>query len=102
MSLSPGKLRHMDALSNKAGVIAAAAMDQRGSLAKSLATAKGVSQKEIAARMGCTQGRVSKLERCQDAQLSLGDLAKLTGRGQRHDGSQDEQQHAEPMREGPL
>jgi len=37
----------MDALSNNKGVIAAAAMDQRGSLAKSLATAKGVSQKEI-------------------------------------------------------
>src|SRR5712671_1054304 len=51
MSLSAGKLRHMDALSNKAGVIAAAAMDQRGSLAKSLATAKGVSQKEITDEM---------------------------------------------------
>ena len=34
MSLSPGKLKHMNALSNKAGVIAAAAMDQRGSLKK--------------------------------------------------------------------
>jgi tagatose 1,6-diphosphate aldolase len=51
MSLSPGKLRHMDALSNKAGVIAAAAMDQRGSLAKSLATAKGVSQKDVTDEM---------------------------------------------------
>lgn len=47
MSLSAGKLQHMKALSNSAGVIAAAAMDQRGSLAKSLATAKGVSQKDI-------------------------------------------------------
>ena len=34
MSLSEGKVRHMKALSNKHGVIAAAAMDQRGSLKK--------------------------------------------------------------------
>src|ERR1700733_14477187 len=47
MSLSPGKAKHMQALSNKDGVIAAAAMDQRGSLHKSLASAKGVPQKEI-------------------------------------------------------
>ncbi len=37
----------MDALANQAGVIAAAAMDQRGSLQKSLASAKGVAQSEI-------------------------------------------------------
>ena len=37
----------MQALSNKDGVIAAAAMDQRGSLQKSLAAAKGVPAKEI-------------------------------------------------------
>jgi tagatose 1,6-diphosphate aldolase len=42
MSLSAGKVRHMEALSNSAGVIAAAAMDQRGSLRKSVAAAKGV------------------------------------------------------------
>ena len=47
MSLSAGKIKHMQALSNKDGVIAAAAMDQRGSLTKSLASAKGVPQKEI-------------------------------------------------------
>ena len=51
MSLSPGKLQHMKALSNERGVIAAAAMDQRGSLAKSLATAKGVAQKDIPDQM---------------------------------------------------
>ena len=51
MSLTPGKVKHMNALSNDAGVIAAAAMDQRGSLAKSLAAAKGVSQKEITDQM---------------------------------------------------
>jgi Tagatose-1,6-bisphosphate aldolase len=42
MSLSEGKLRHMKALSNDKGVIAAAAMDQRGSLQKSIASAKGI------------------------------------------------------------
>src|SRR5579872_1021938 len=41
----------MNALSNKDAVIAAAAMDQRGSLAKSLATAKGVAQKDITDEM---------------------------------------------------
>src|ERR1700729_2899003 len=47
MALSPGKLKHMKALANKDGIIAAAAMDQRGSLQKSLASAKGVDQKAI-------------------------------------------------------
>src|ERR1700691_6167523 len=47
MALSAGKLKHLKALSNKEGIIAAAAMDQRGSLQKSLATAKGVDQKAI-------------------------------------------------------
>ncbi|HEX4278129.1 MAG TPA: tagatose 1,6-diphosphate aldolase [Bryobacteraceae bacterium] len=51
MSLSAGKLQHMNALSNKDGIIAAAAMDQRGSLAKSLAAAKGVPQKDITDEM---------------------------------------------------
>ena len=51
MSLSPGKLKHMNAVSNKDGIIAAAAMDQRGSLAKSLASAKGVPQKDITDEM---------------------------------------------------
>jgi tagatose 1,6-diphosphate aldolase len=41
----------MNAVSNKDGIIAAAAMDQRGSLAKSLASAKGVSQKDITDEM---------------------------------------------------
>ena len=47
MRLSEGKMRHMKALANPAGIIAAAAMDQRGSLQKSLAAAKGVDQKQI-------------------------------------------------------
>ena len=41
MKLTPGKLAGMKAVSNKYGVIAAAAMDQRGSLQKSLAKEKG-------------------------------------------------------------
>ena len=40
--LTPGKLAGLKAVSNKHGVIAAAAMDQRGSLQKSLAKEKGV------------------------------------------------------------
>ena len=51
MSLSSGKLRHLKALSNKNGIIAAAAMDQRGSLRKSLASAKGVDQNSITTEM---------------------------------------------------
>lgn len=51
MTLSPGKLKHMKALSNEAGVIAAAAMDQRGSLQKSIAAAKGVDPKQVTDQM---------------------------------------------------
>jgi tagatose 1,6-diphosphate aldolase len=41
MKLTPGKLAGMKSVSDARGVIAAAAMDQRGSLQKSLATARG-------------------------------------------------------------
>jgi len=41
MKLTPGKLKGLRAVSNEHGVIAAAAMDQRGSLQKSLAKEKG-------------------------------------------------------------
>ena len=51
MKLSDGKLRRMQALSDQRGVIAAAAMDQRGSLQKSLAVARGVDVKEITREM---------------------------------------------------
>ncbi len=44
IELTPGKLAGMKAVSNERGVIAAAAMDQRGSLQKSLAKAKGVDE----------------------------------------------------------
>src|SRR5260370_14155886 len=51
LSLSAGKVKHMKALSNNAGVIAAAAMDQRGSLQKSIAAAKGVDSKQVTGEM---------------------------------------------------
>src|SRR5271167_535067 len=51
MSLSPGKLKHMKALSNAKGIISAAAMDQRGSLQKSIATSKGIDVKAVTPEM---------------------------------------------------
>jgi len=51
MQLSSGKIKHLNALSDKNGVIAAAAMDQRGSLRKSIAAAKGVAQSEVTDEM---------------------------------------------------
>ncbi len=51
MNLSEGKLKRMKALATSAGIIAAAAMDQRGSLQKSLASAKGVDKKQITPEM---------------------------------------------------
>jgi tagatose 1,6-diphosphate aldolase len=51
MTLSEGKLKRMRALAGGNGVIAAAAMDQRGSLQKSLAASKGVDKTEITAAM---------------------------------------------------
>ena len=49
MKITPGKLAGLKAVSNDRGVIAAAAMDQRGSLKKSLAKEKGsdVSDREM-------------------------------------------------------
>ncbi len=47
MQLSAGKIKHLNALSDQNGVIAAAAMDQRGSLRKSIAAARGVAQSEV-------------------------------------------------------
>jgi len=51
MKMSEGKMKHLKALSNHAGIIAAAAMDQRGSLQKSLAAGRGVDKKEITYEM---------------------------------------------------
>jgi len=54
--IHPDKVKHLDKLSNKKGVIAAAAMDQRGSLKKSIAKEKGVDPKEI------TQGMMEEFK----------------------------------------
>ena len=51
MNLSEGKIHHMTKLSNKDGVIAAAAMDQRGSLHKAIAAAKGISGDQVTTQM---------------------------------------------------
>src|SRR6476659_8132849 len=51
MTLSPGKARHMKNLSTEAGTIAAAAMDQRGSLQKSISAAKGIDPKAVTPQM---------------------------------------------------
>ena len=46
-----GKLKSLDNVSNQKGVITAAAMDQRGSLRKSIAKAKGVGENDITPAM---------------------------------------------------
>lgn len=47
VKITEGKFKGMMALSNSKGIIAAAAMDQRGSLQKSIAKAKGIDPKQI-------------------------------------------------------
>jgi tagatose 1,6-diphosphate aldolase len=51
VKLSQRKLKHLQALSNDRGVIAAAAMDQRGSLQKAIASAKGIDSKQVTPQM---------------------------------------------------
>ena len=51
MKITPGKRKGMQAVSDSRGVIAAAAMDQRGSLKSAIAKEKGVDKKEIPAQM---------------------------------------------------
>lgn len=51
MKISPGKLKGMQTVSNPSGVIAAAAMDQRGSLKKAIAKEKGVDQNAVTPAM---------------------------------------------------
>jgi tagatose 1,6-diphosphate aldolase len=51
MSLSEGKTKHLKSLVNQNGVIAAAAMDQRGSLQKSIAAGKGIDKKAVTDEM---------------------------------------------------
>src|SRR5579871_3622878 len=49
MKISAGKQKGLQAVSNTQGVIAAAAMDQRGSLMSAIAKAKGVEKKQVKA-----------------------------------------------------
>jgi len=51
MKITPGKRKGMEAVSNSSGVIAAAAMDQRGSLRNAIAKERGCDKKEITAPM---------------------------------------------------
>ncbi len=48
---TPGKLKHLEKLKSPKGIIAAAAMDQRGSLRKEIAKHKGCDPKEITYEM---------------------------------------------------
>src|SRR3990167_6327773 len=50
VKITEGKFKGLMALANSKGMIAAAAMDQRGSLQKSIAKAKGVDAKQISRR----------------------------------------------------
>jgi len=51
MKITPGKRKGLEAVSNTRGVIAAAAMDQRGSLKSAIAKEKGIDKKDVAPRM---------------------------------------------------
>lgn len=51
MQMTEGKYRRLLAVSTKKGIIAAAAMDQRGSLKKAIAKEKGVDPKEVTQAM---------------------------------------------------
>lgn len=51
MKLTPGKQRGLKAVSDSRGVIAAAAMDQRGSLKSAIAKAKGIDKGAVTSQM---------------------------------------------------
>jgi len=51
MKVTPGKQKGLNAVSNSQGVIAAAAMDQRGSLKSAIAKDKGVDKSAVTAQM---------------------------------------------------
>ncbi len=51
MKISEGKFKKLQALSDAKGIISAAAMDQRGSLLKSIAKEKGCDPKEVSSKM---------------------------------------------------
>jgi tagatose 1,6-diphosphate aldolase len=51
MKVTPGKIKGMTAVADKRGVIAAAAMDQRGSLKTSIAKGKGIDKNAVTPEM---------------------------------------------------
>ena len=51
MKMTQGKLKRLNAVADKNGVISAAAMDQRGSLQKSIAKEKGIDSKSVTPEM---------------------------------------------------
>lgn len=51
IKISAGKIQHMNALADSNGVIAAAAMDQRGSLQKAIAAGKGIDKGDVTDEM---------------------------------------------------
>src|ERR1700683_3396603 len=51
MKVTAGKQKGMKAVSNERGVIAAAAMDQRGSLRSAIASGKGIDKKAVTSQM---------------------------------------------------
>src|ERR1700722_7815775 len=51
MKLTPGKRKGLEAVSDSRGVIAAAAMDQRGSLMSAIAKDKGIDKKDVTQKM---------------------------------------------------
>src|SRR5271154_2030461 len=51
MKITPGKQKGLKAVSDARGVIAAAAMDQRGSLKSAIAKEKGVDKNEVTSHM---------------------------------------------------
>jgi tagatose 1,6-diphosphate aldolase len=51
MKVSPGKQKGLQAVANSRGVIAAAAMDQRGSLRSAIAQGKGIDKKAVTDQM---------------------------------------------------
>jgi tagatose 1,6-diphosphate aldolase len=51
VKITPGKQKGLEAVSNSGGVIAAAAMDQRGSLKSAIAKEKGIDKKDVTTKM---------------------------------------------------
>lgn len=87
MSMSKSKFENMNAVANEAGIIAAAAMDQRGSLKKSIAAAKGISNDAVTDTMMCEfKTAVTKALSPHSTAMLLDPTWGLEGAGQRTKG----------------